>query len=104
MKKDKARVEKLYHEYIADWRENIPDSLNAEPPDIIRVAVTRWYARHTGEVIVILSRFYRLEGTIRIDDDSVVTTVDRYDTPALQRLGIRVFDELKANHPAFMDK
>lgn len=77
--KKKATVEVLYRESVTCARH-----FDDESPDSVTVIVTRWTSG--DDAVAVLARKVMLEGKY-------------YITAQLQRLGIRVFDELKAAHP-----
>jgi len=66
------------------------------------VSIVRWSTK--DDAIVILIRETYLEGEYQIRDKQMITTTPHRATATLQRIGIRVFDELKASHPALCNE
>lgn len=71
-----------------------------DDPDMVCVSVIRWSTK--DDSVVILSRESYAEGQHLILDQSIMA--DRFGAAKLQRIGIRVFDELKAAHPTLCNE
>jgi len=67
--------------------------------DRIMVKVARWKAN--GEELIVLTRQVMNKSDWTINDETILSNTN---DPALQRIGIRVFDELKAAHPTLCDE
>lgn len=63
------------------------------------VKVARWKAN--GEELIVLTRQVMNKSDWTINDETILSNTN---DPALQRIGIRVFDELKAAHPTLCDE
>lgn len=90
-----ATMEILYHETLRS--ASARQDTRYDDPDLIEVSVKRWDAPR--ETVAILSRTAIVNWERTIDDETLIVTVDAKETAQLQRIGIRVFDELKAAHP-----
>ena len=74
--------------------------IDDEDPDTVFVSVVRWATK--DDSVVILTKESYANGKYLIRDKSIMA--DRFDIAKLQRIGIQVFDELKAAHPTLCNE
>ena len=97
MNPKQATRQVLYYETL--FKDRYTDD---DDPDFVMVSIVRWSTNDDAIAILIRETYH--EGEYRIRDKSLITTNPYQATATLQRLGIRVFDELKAAHPTLCDE
>ena len=92
MKKN-ARMEVVYNEY--DHRNHYKGD---DSPNSIEVTVTRWSKEYpNAQSIVVIHKKVIIDNEYATDTKSILTTDP--GNAELQRFGIKVFDQLKADYP-----
>lgn len=92
MKKN-ARMEVVYHEYDHQDRYKDDDS-----PNCIEVTVTRWSKDYpNAQNIVVIHKKVVINDEYEMNTKAILTTDP--GNAQLQRFGIKVFDQLKADYP-----